>query len=161
MNKSKQLQIIDWNLPRNELSLNLDLEASLLSEESSEFFDGYRFFTGQTRVVEMVDAYCDYIFVLRGTQAKVLANTFDNAQDYRNAITFVAAATQMGFMLLEVLFKVAPYVDEEDLDVCIQFVVDANAKKPIKKTGGKVEKGILWKDPKELIENYLFSKVSA
>lgn len=155
-NDTKQIQIIAWNIPRNGLKFNQDLEAQMLSEESTEFFDGMKDFTGIERCIEMVDAYCDFIFVLRGTQAKALATTFDNAQDYRNAISLVEGATQMGFMLLEVLNKAYPWIDGYDLDTCLQYVITANAKKPIKKTGEKVSKGADWVDPKAQIEAYLF-----
>jgi len=147
----KQLQIINWNIRLNGLKLDLDLEARMLSEESAEFMDAYK----RNHMVDMIDAYCDFIFVLRGTQAKIMNAQFDNAADYTRALDLVGNATNFGFMILELLLK-ATNLDIDDIDDCLQMVIDENEKKCVVGEDGKVTKSGDWKDPKYAIEKFIY-----
>lgn len=149
----KQLQIINWNIRLNGLKLDLDLEATMLSEESAEFMDAYR----RNHLVDMIDAYCDFIFVLRGSQAKVANTQFHNAAEYTRALDMVTNATNFGFVILEILLKTSG-IDINDVDVCLQFVIDENEKKCIVGEDGKVTKSGDWKDPKYKIEKFIYGE---
>jgi hypothetical protein len=146
LNGSKQKRIYDWNMVRDllEKPFNPALQTAMLTEESREFHEAYK----ADSIVDMVDAYCDFIFVLRGAQASLIATDF--AEDYGSYITalnLVNGATNQGFMLLELLTKVCP-IGPRDIDECFNYVIDANEAKPKDAKSGKIIKGDDWVDPK-------------
>lgn len=143
---SKQKRIIDWNLIRGLLDcpFNPALQTAMLTEESREFYTAY----AEDNIVDMIDAYCDFVFVLRGAQASLIATDFgEDYQAYRTALDIVNGATNQGFMLLEILCKVCP-IGPNDIEECFNYVIDANDAKPRDKKSGKIIKGDAWVDPK-------------
>jgi len=161
------LQIAKWNYKRNNLELNVELEENMLNEEEKEFQEALKDYIVSTEatdtlpefkdesilwaVVDMVDAYCDYIFVYYGTMVKAMGtnHTFNigNKQSIMNTL------------LTEVLISHNVNMFEHGkppiLDTCMEAVIEANEAKPIKKTKGKVSKGKKFKDPKEKIKEIL------
>lgn len=153
---SKQKRIFDWNLERGLLDkpFNPALQTRMLTEESREFYEAYK----DNDMVGLVDAYCDFIFVLRGAQASLIATDFsDDYQAYKTALDIVNGATNQGFLLLELLSKVVP-VGQLDLEIAMEYVIKANEAKPPKTKDGKVIKGDDWQDPKERIKELIFGK---
>lgn len=151
---SKQKRIYDWNMVRGMLDkgFNPALQTKMLTEESREFHDAYK----EQDMVGMIDAYCDFIFVLRGAQASLIATDFgEDYHAYKTALDIVNGATNQGFMLLELLTKLVP-VGPVDINQCLSYVIDANEAKPATKKGGKVIKGNEWVDPKFKIKMLLF-----
>jgi hypothetical protein len=64
-------QIRQWNLDRNNLHFSKDLEQDMLIEEYHEFLSA-------TSAVDMLDAVCDYAFVLCGTYTKWMQHADDS-----------------------------------------------------------------------------------
>lgn len=154
LKSSKQVKVFDWNLERDLLDkkFNPALQAKMLSEESNEFYLAYR----DNDMVGMIDAYCDFIFVLRGAQASLIATDFsDDYHAYKTALDIVNGATNQGFMILEILLKAVP-ISNQELDVCFGFVIEANEAKPKDTVSGKIIKGPNWRDPKEKIKALVF-----
>lgn len=151
---SKQVKIFDWNLERALLDKKFDpaLQTKMLTEESNEFYEAYK----ENDMVGMIDAYCDFIFVLRGAQASLIATNFgDDYGAYKVALDIVNGATNQGFMILEILMKAVP-IGPVELDQCLEFVIEANEAKPKDTVSGKIIKGDKWRDPKEKIKALVF-----
>lgn len=151
---SKQVRIFDWNLERGLLdkAFNPALQTRMLTEESREFYEAYK----ANDMVGMIDAYCDFIFVLRGAQASLIATDFgDDYGAYKIALDIVNGATNQGFMILELLNKSVP-IGPFELEKCLEFVIEANEAKPKDTVSGKIIKGPNWKDPKEKIKALVF-----
>lgn len=151
---SKQKEMFDWNMVRGKLDKDFDpeLQTRMLTEESNEFYTAYK----QNDMVGMIDAYCDFIFVLRGAQASLIATDFGgNYTGYRLALDIVNGATNQGFMLLELLTKTVP-VGPVELEQCLQFVIEANNTKSFNEDRGKTIKGPNWVDPKHRIKALVF-----
>lgn len=151
---SKQIKIFDWNLERGLLdkAFNPALQTRMLTEESREFYDAYK----ANDMVGMIDAYCDFIFVLRGAQASLIATDFgDDYGAYRTALDIVNGATNQGFMMLEILNKAVP-VGPVELELCLSYVIEANEAKPKDTVSGKIIKGDNWRDPKDKIRALVF-----
>jgi len=160
--------IAKFNYLRNEFKLNKELEENMLIEEETEFIDAYKTYleliykstdvAPQMKeeaildcLVDMVDAYCDYMYVYYGTLLKYLGTgeVFDRTQKQ----------TLMNTILMETLVRHGIKIYDAGkvplTDKAMQFVIDANDNKPIKKTKGKVAKGKKWIDPKEEIKKLL------
>lgn len=155
---SKQKRIYDWNLIRGLLdkAFNPALQTRMLTEESREFHEAY----AEDDIVGMVDAYCDFVFVLRGAQASLIATDFgDDYNAYRTALDIVNGATNQGFMLLEILGKVCP-IGPADIEECFTYVIDANEAKPRDTKSGKIIKGEDWVDPKFRIKMLIHGTVA-
>jgi len=142
------MQVAQWNYTRDNTNFDMELELNMLAEEAQEFKDGLNdLFGSSTRedeldaVVEMVDAYCDYKFVARGTQYKALGRTIDLG-------LLESTLSYMKSLLLDL-------VAEDVLDTSYKLVCDANDNKTSQKVNGKVQKGLYWKDPKESIRELL------
>lgn len=151
---SKQREIFDWNMVRGKLDrgFDLDLQTRMLTEESNEFYLAYK----ENDMVGMIDAYCDFIFVLRGAQASLIATYFGSDYlSYRLALDIVNGATNQGFMILEILNKTVP-IGPVELEQCLQFVIEANNAKSFDEVNGKTVKGPNWRDPKERIKALVF-----
>jgi hypothetical protein len=151
-----------WNEERGLTSLNLELENDMLEEEKKEFWDDYERFTefeaGDNKlnaIVGMVDALCDYTFVAIGTDTKVAKNILS----IQNKVIVNALKSdiekQIGLMegiLRQLLGNVF------NVDICFNFVLEANNKKPNKQNAaGKNIKGTEWEDPKGRIKEYLLT----
>lgn len=151
---SKQVRIFDWNLVRGLLdkAFNPALQTRMLTEESREFYEAYK----ANDMVGMIDAYCDFIFVLRGAQASLIATDFgDDYGAYKIALDIVNGATNQGFMMLELLNKAVP-IGPVELEKCLEFVIEANEAKPKDTVSGKIIKGTNWRDPKDRIKYLVF-----
>lgn len=154
LKNSKQVRVFDWNLERDLLDkgFNPALQTRMLTEESNEFYLAYR----ENNMVGMIDAYCDFIFVLRGAQASLIATDFgDDYNAYKTALDIVNGATNQGFMILELLLKAVP-ISNVELEQCFAFVIEANEAKPKDTVSGKIVKGPNWKDPKDRIKALVF-----
>lgn len=156
-----------WNFKRNGLGFNPELERDMLAEEAKEFKDAFVGYLGITtsdciytvdtlldEVVDMVDAYCDYMYVYTGTALKALGYA---------PIDGTHTQSVMHSVLTEVLLThgVKMYDGRGTiplLEECFQYVIEANDKKPIKKTTGKVTKGVGFVDPKVRIKELLQAK---
>lgn len=154
------LRIAKWNYERNGLVYNNELEDRLFAEESNEFSTAFTQYlanplTKLDCIVDMIDGYCDSFFVYSGTIAKQLcSNTTLTSKQYELNI--------MNSIITEVVLKHNVKVYDEDkpylMDLCMQYVIEANEKKPKSKTTGKVKKGSDWVDPKTLIMELLVDR---
>ena len=75
-------RIVDWNIERNELALDSNLEINMLAEEAKEYFDAKTF-------VDKVDAVGDIIFVGVGTLAKTTNAYHLSAKELFAPIDFI------------------------------------------------------------------------
>lgn len=153
------LSITKWNYERNKLEYRSELEDAMYAEEAKEFKDALEEYlsnplTKLECITDLVDAYCDATFVHYGTIAKQLGHTKLSDRNYELSI--------MNTYLTEILIthKVKLIVEEgyPTIDMCMQFVIDANNAKPKDKTKGKVKKGKDWVDPKVLIMELLLDR---
>lgn len=161
------IEIGKWNYLRNGLEYNPELEQNMLDEEAKEFKDAFTTYLALTtsdayyaedtlldEVVNMVDAYCDYMYVYTGTALKSIG---------MKAIDASHTQSVMHSVLSEVLLThgVRMYDGKGTLPLieeAFQYVIEANNKKPLTKTKGKVTKGKDFKDPKVLIKELLKAK---
>lgn len=158
------LEITKWNYKRNKLALDVELEKAMLLEEELEFKDALLEYLDDSQlpqfsldaVVDMVDAYCDYSFVYTGSVAKSLG-TEAWFKDCEERMKF------MNSYIIEALLEHKVQVmdittGKSVIDEAMQYVIDANNAKPVKKTKGKVAKGSDWVDPKEKIKESLLTR---
>lgn len=161
------IEIGKWNYLRNELKYNPELEQAMLDEEAKEFNDAFKmylhlitsdsYYTEDTllgEIVDMVDAYCDYMYVYTGTALKAIGFKHIDASHTQSV---------MHSVLTEVLLThgVQMYDGKGTLPLleeAFQYVIEANNKKPLTKTKGKVTKGKDFIDPKALIKELLQAK---
>lgn len=145
------MQVAQWNIDRDNTKFDRDLEFDMLAEEAQEFKDGMiqhgKASADEARmdaIVEMVDAWADYRFVLQGTMFKALGSTgygFISEHQFE----------QYMFNILRLDFKIS-------IDTLInsyQAVIDANNAKGTSKVNGKIQKGMDWVDPKSVIKGLL------
>lgn len=161
------IEIGKWNYLRNGLEYDRELEQNMLDEEAKEFKDAFtaylaittsdNYYTEDTlldEIVDMVDAYCDYMYVYTGTSLKAIGfKPIDGSH----------TQSVMHSVLTEVLLThgVRMYDGKGTLPLleeAFQYVIEANNKKPLTKTKGKVTKGKNFKDPKVLIKELLQAK---
>ena len=163
--------IAKFNYLRNSLELSKELEESMLIEEEQEFIEAYKTYLEFVYIktdilpqfkedaildclVDMTDAYCDYMYVYYGTLLKYLGTgeVYDRTQKQ----------TLMNTILIETLVRHGIKVYEQGkvpiTDKAMSIVTEANDNKPIKKTKGKVSKGKAWRDPKEGIKELLLDR---
>jgi hypothetical protein len=161
------IEIGKWNYLRNGLEYNPELEQNMLDEEAKEFKDAFTAYLALTtsdayyaedtlldEVVDMVDAYCDYMYVYTGTSLKSIGFKHIDASHTQSV---------MHSVLTEVLLThgVRMYDGKGTLPLleeAFQYVIEANNKKPLTKTKGKVTKGKDFIDPKALIKDLLKAK---
>lgn len=161
------IEIGKWNYLRNGLEYNPELEQNMLDEEATEFKDAFTaylaittsdsYYTEDTlldEIVDMVDAYCDYMYVYTGTSLKAIGSKHIDASHTQSV---------MHSVLTEVLLThgVRMYDGKGTLPLleeAFQYVIEANNKKPLTKTKGKVTKGKDFIDPKALIKELLQAK---
>lgn len=161
------IEIGKWNYLRNGLEYNPELEQNMLDEEAKEFKDAFTTYLALTtsdayyaedtlldEVVDMVDAYCDYMYVYTGTSLKAIG---------MKAIDASHTQSVMHSVLTEVLLThgVRMYDGKGTLPLleeAFQYVIEANNKKPLTKTKGKVTKGKDFIDPKVRIKELLQAK---
>jgi hypothetical protein len=145
------MRIAQWNYDRNNNNLDMELENRMLQEEAQEFKDGMiMYFEGGyddygDSLVEMVDAWCDFQFVLKGTVYKSLGSNI--SPDLSN---YIQQEKYMYHILVD-QFEIEPII----LNVCLNHVITANEAKGSRKVNGKIHKGTEWEDPKELIKQEL------
>ena len=139
------MRIAKWNYVRGNTNFDIELEERMLSEEAQEFKDGMQmyFVEYEKALVEMVDAWCDYHFVLQGTIYKALG-TSSNIDRFKIYERFMweTLTRQLG-------------IHKDTLEDCMNVVIDANELKGTAKVNGKTVKGDAWRDPKELITEIL------
>lgn len=161
------IDIGKWNYLRNGLEYNPELEQNMLDEEAKEFKDAFTTYLALTtsdayypedilldEVVDMVDAYCDYMYVYTGTVLKSIGLKVIDGSHTQSI---------MHSVLTEVLLTHGVRMYEGKgtlplLEEAFQYVIQVNSKKPLPKTKGKLTKGRDIKDPKELIKDLLKSK---
>lgn len=160
------LSIGRWNYDRNGLDFNVVLEETMLREEIAEFKDGLKDYFKHTSkevlpneedildaCVEMVDAYCDFMYVYTGTCIKQLGDT--SVRDWSLNQSVMHSTLQEILPTHGVTMYSEKGTDISLLEKCFKYVIEANEAKPINKTSGKVTKGKDWKDPKQLIKQEL------
>ena len=148
------LNIAKWNFDRNNTNFFRDLEETMLQEEALEFKDGLQDYwcapsehLKQTAIVDMVDAYCDFVFVLYGTEYKMLgADVAIDLSRYHNQANYMSKC-------LESLG-----IDYKTLNKSLELVIEANSRKGTKKVKGKIQKGSDWYDPKDKIHDLMFGE---
>ena len=160
-----------WNYMRNGLKFDAELERSMLFEEEVEFAEGMKAYFEQMTcdnlfkaefvtdaVVEMVDAYCDFMYVYTGTCIKSIGmgNNFvidcSHKQSLMNSVLQEILVIH-GVKLYDKRKAELPFIEQ-----CYSYVMDANDKKPITKTKGKVVKGNTFVDPKHQIKELLLDR---
>ena len=136
-------EIEEWNRVRNNTEFNIELERRMLDEEVEEFITGLN----MGDIVEMVDAYCDTYFVYIGSVYKSM-----------NTLNKVHAELHYYYEAIDWMRGLLTDIDDDVLDMAMEYVITANKAKPIHKKEGKVIKGDDWVDPKikiqEILENY-------
>mgnify|MGYP003591597048 CR=1 FL=1 len=107
-------------------------------------------------VVEMVDAYCDFMYVYTGTCLKSIGTDctldYSHKQSLMNSVLQEILVTH-GVKLYDKRKAELPFIEQ-----CYAYVMDANDKKPITKTKGKVVKGKDFVDPKQQIRDLLIER---
>lgn len=158
-----------WNYMRNGLKFDRDLETQMLEEEEAEFAKGMKDYFEQMTcdspskeelvtdaVVEMVDAYCDFMYVYTGTCLKSIGTgvtmDYSHKQSLLNSVLQEILVTH-GVKLYDKRKAELPFIEQ-----CYSFVMDANDKKPTTKTKGKVAKGSDFVDPKHQIRDLLIDR---
>jgi len=145
------MQIARWNYKRNNTNFDPELELRMLSEEAQEFKDGMlMYFEGNTSdrldaIIEMIDAWADYQFVMQGSIFKYLGS--DKSFDW---YSIKVQEKYMYSILTDTLG-----LDPEMLNASLQAVIDANNAKGTEKVNGKIQKGPDWVDPKATIKQFL------
>ena len=146
------MQVAKWNYDRGNTNFDKELETRMLAEEAQEFKDGMTmWFTAISdsgkldALVELIDAWADYQFVMQGTIYKYLGSLIP--------FDFDLIRTQEHYMYdtLTTTLKLPKDMLEEALGA----VITANNAKGTEKIDGKIQKGSDWKDPKESIRNLL------
>lgn len=135
--------VIKWNLERNQLTYNPDLEMKMLSEEASEFFQA-------ATLPERLQECADFIFVLQGTQAKFFSkhheagiqteawNVFQAIKEWASDVYYTMLGTIEGDLKREGI----KLDDEVVVKRALAEVIEANLKKgSVKRADGKVVKG--------------------
>jgi hypothetical protein len=144
------MQIAQWNYERNNTNFDPELELRMLAEEAQEFRDGMVMYFETLKdptlpvadtIVEMVDAWADYQFVMGGSVFKYLGS--DRLFNWDS----IRVQEKYMYHILTDDLKIEPYT----LRLCLQAVIDANKAKGTEKVNGKIQKGESWRDPKEAI----------
>ena len=166
------LKVANWNYPRNGLRADGQLDINMFDEEVAEFQEAYKhYMDAQTSLLlaskvdfedamlyicaDLLDAWGDATFVADGWLNKELLSGSTNGINIANEHTGVTLDLMLK-VTNEILMTEFVY-EYFDYNKVKQFIFDANSTKPIKKTRGKVAKGMDWTDPKELIYDYLKS----
>ena len=154
-----QLEIAKWNLDRNSLQFNPVLEVSMLSEEVHEFFTA-------DSLVNRLDAYCDFLFVWEGTQAKLNSQSIttvdqllalNKAWDDLEAYAHRVMAYMFTNLTRELTLLLPTLVSAETIIMeVLNLIMEANQKKGVAKgPDGKIIKGPDYVPPEETIKEYL------
>ncbi len=161
------IDIVRWNRDRNQLALDFNLEAKMLSEEAHEFFTSDTF-------EEQVREYADFLFVFTGTVSKfcsVRYQKFDSMlqvfEAYRALNTWAHEIREEMFSLLLATLECSfPEAEEDELKSLLLFIVgevlklitNANMKKGTQKDkSGKIMKGADYVDPEPEIRETIQS----
>lgn len=148
------LQIAKWNYDRENNNFDRELEERMLQEEALEFKEALEMFweaisesLTKKAKVDLIDAYCDFIFVLYGSEYKMLgADVSIDLSRYHNQANY----------MLKVLETIG--IDSRTLNKALGFVIEANKNKGKKKVSGKIQKGATWRDPKDDIFEMMFGE---
>jgi hypothetical protein len=146
------MRIAQWNYNRDNINFDPELELRMLTEEAQEFKDGMLMLAKadaessyDAAIVELVDAWCDYQFVMSGSIFKYLGSDIPFDWD--------SIRTQERYMFTILNKQLG--IDEATLNICLDCVITANEAKGTKKIKGKIQKGDTWRDPKDTILNIL------
>lgn len=148
------LTIAKWNFDRKSNNFNRELEERMLQEEALEFKEALQDYwkatsekTKQKAIVDLIDAYCDFTFVLYGSEYKMLgADVSIDLSRYHNQSNY----------MLNVLQSIG--VKLPTINKSINYVIEANNRKGTKKVRGKIQKGSDWYDPKDKIFDLLYGE---
>lgn len=165
INLANYLATRNWNIDRNYIKFDAELENKMLEEEKAEFFLDFEKYTALGKntpecisdkldaVVGIVDALCDFIFVFSGTETKVSLSNMSLDDKAKYSIIRITAERDMNLMMSLTLNILG---QKFDIDTCYDMVVEANNLKPSKTNAdGKGVKGDKWVDPKHKIKQYL------
>lgn len=173
------LGTINWNLERNDLEFNKELETRLLSEELSEFKNALKDYLKlrnnliatseenndnnavddlvdelKSKVVDMIDAVCDSYFVLFGTKAKMLGNYFPEVSNFELQISYAKDVLKA---ILESDFNLSDRESDGLITESYAIVLEANKQKGKEKDEfGKVKKPESFVKPEEKIKSVFF-----
>lgn len=168
----KLTDVAKWNYKRNELQVEGQLDIDMFDEEFAEYQEAYKVYmraqedkqayipelyedTIIALFTDMLDAWGDAVFVAEGWLSKELMSGSPNSINIANAHTGVTLDLMLKtineLMMAEFTYEMFDY------NKVLDYILEANNAKPIKKTNGKVAKGKKWKDPKERIATYLKS----
>ena len=143
------MRVARWNFNRDNLGFNMELEVNMLAEEAQEFKDGMvDYFNAvgvnqlEDAIVELVDAWADFRFVLQGSKFKALGLMQD----------FCSADQTEAYMYM-CLTEGFDFLSPELLELAFDAVVTANEEKGNTKVNGKIQKGSEWVDPKAIIRD--------
>lgn len=143
------MRVARWNFERDNLGFDMELEVNMLAEEAQEFKDGMvDYFNAvgveqlEDAIVELVDAWADFRFVLQGTKFKSLGLMAD-----------FGSADQTENYMYTCLTEEFYFLSPEILELAFDAVVTANEEKGIAKVNGKIQKGSEWIDPKAAIRD--------
>lgn len=158
-----ETRIRNWNLTRNGLKFNLDLETQMLSEEAREFY------VAQT-LVDRLDAFIDFQFVFIGTIYKFNATKHENYDEFASVLdgmdTLSSWATHvMSEMVEQLSTELMSYCPallyqeagiSEILTEALEIVVSANEQKGTElDENGKVKKPKGFVKPEERLDRML------
>ena len=147
------MQVAKWNYDRDNTNFDKDLERRMLAEEAQEFKDALNDYfdvdaeAKKKAIVDMVDAWADFKFVLQGSYYKHLGSNI--------SFNFGMYESQLEYMK-EILCDLGVY--NWTLNECYKAVIDANNAKGTAKVDGKIQKGEFWRDPKETIYKILLDE---
>ena len=147
-----RLKVAQWNIMRDNNNFNKELELRLLNEEADEFKIAVMLYTQSANktartlaLVDMIDAMCDFEFVLNGTKFKYLGS--DKKFDFQTQETILDYMESILIRDLDIPFGI--------LAESRKAVIKANEAKGTEKVDGKIQKGDLWVDPKDIIKTLL------
>lgn len=144
-------RIVAWNLKRNNLAWNFELEKSMLMEEVREFLEA-------KTLANRLKEFADIAFVFIGTKAKA-EKSGEGSLAYDDLINWVdASLVVFGKTIVDTLIEL--FGEDADLDEfadqVMNLVVSANeAKGTEKDENGKVIKGANYVKPEPEIEKLI------
>lgn len=148
-------EIVEWNLARNDLKFDPNLEIRMLSEEANEFF------TAKTPA-DRLREYADFCFVEFGTIAKLAAKKYANIAQWQHEWVH----SRDLFKWCEAQHASMQEILREDQTLhlateAIAIITAANqAKSAQKSADGKVVKGSSYSDPIEQIRNLIITDIA-
>lgn len=153
-------RVLRWNQERDNLHLDLDLEARMLSEECKEFFLA-------PSLENMLKEHADFRFVWAGTQAKMYCLKAETYAELTSNYSEYFALKQWSADMMSEMFgdirdtlwgssKKPPSGSlQMFLDIVYRIVIESNETKGKTKVNGKIVKGDDYQDPEPRIAEAL------